>query len=162
MNHRGMLTINSQPQVNGAPSSHPLFGWGDNDGFVYQKAYVEFFASPEQVDKIIKQVESSSISYQALNALGHLKTNLSKSSVNAVTWGIFPGKEIKQPTVVDFESFSIWKEEAFQLWFDAWRSLYTENSKSYELITQVHNQYYLVNLVENDFTKGNIFKYLLP
>ena len=27
----------------------------------------------------------------------------------AVTWGVFPGKEIIQPTVVDPVSFQIWK-----------------------------------------------------
>jgi hypothetical protein len=29
--------------------------------------------------------------------------------VNAVTWGVFPGREIVQPTVVDMVSFGIWK-----------------------------------------------------
>ena len=29
--------------------------------------------------------------------------------VNAVTWGVFPGKEIVQPTVVEPYSFCIWK-----------------------------------------------------
>lgn len=28
---------------------------------------------------------------------------------NAVTWGIFPGREIVQPTVVDPVSFMFWK-----------------------------------------------------
>lgn len=28
---------------------------------------------------------------------------------NAVTWGIFPGREIVQPTVVDPVSFMYWK-----------------------------------------------------
>ena len=28
---------------------------------------------------------------------------------NAVTWGVFPGKEIVQPTVVDPISFLSWK-----------------------------------------------------
>lgn len=28
---------------------------------------------------------------------------------NAVTWGVFPGKEIIQPTVVDPISFVSWK-----------------------------------------------------
>lgn len=31
------------------------------------------------------------------------------SDVNAVTWGVFPGKEVVQPTVVDPHSFSVWK-----------------------------------------------------
>ena len=31
------------------------------------------------------------------------------AKVNAVTWGVFPGREIVQPTVVDAVSFGIWK-----------------------------------------------------
>lgn len=38
-------------------------------------------------------------------------TNCSSSAI-AVTWGVFPGKEIVQPTVVDPESFQVWKVRA--------------------------------------------------
>ena len=34
---------------------------------------------------------------------------MGQSDVNAVTWGVFPGKEVVQPTVVDPHSFSVWK-----------------------------------------------------
>ena len=44
---RGYLTINSQPRVNGAASSDKKLGWGKPGGYVYQKAYVELFVSPE-------------------------------------------------------------------------------------------------------------------
>ena len=37
INGRGVLTINSQPNVNGASSSDPKVGWGVNDGYIYQK-----------------------------------------------------------------------------------------------------------------------------
>ena len=36
-------------------------------------------------------------------------------------------------------------------------SLYPEGSESYELIKEIMENYYLVNLVENDYIKGNIF-----
>ena len=36
-NRKGILTINSQPAVNGKPSSDPTFGWGVKYGYVYQK-----------------------------------------------------------------------------------------------------------------------------
>lgn len=36
-------------------------------------------------------------------------TNCDELQPNAVTWGVFPGKEIVQPTVVDPESFKTWK-----------------------------------------------------
>lgn len=34
LNQRGFLTINSQPRVNGAPSSDPHVGWGGPNGCV--------------------------------------------------------------------------------------------------------------------------------
>jgi len=37
LNSSGVLTINSQPSVNGAPSDDPVFGWGGAGGYVYQK-----------------------------------------------------------------------------------------------------------------------------
>lgn len=39
LNGRGMLSINSQPAVDGAPSHDPDVGWGGAGGYVYQKAY---------------------------------------------------------------------------------------------------------------------------
>lgn len=44
-NKKGILTINSQPNVNGLQSNDPVFGWGYPNGYVYQKAYLEFFTS---------------------------------------------------------------------------------------------------------------------
>ena len=37
LNKHGILTINSQPNVNGIDSSDPVFGWGDKNGYIYQK-----------------------------------------------------------------------------------------------------------------------------
>ena len=45
MNNAGFLTINSQPSVNAAPSADPIHGWGGEGGYVFQKAYVEFFVT---------------------------------------------------------------------------------------------------------------------
>lgn len=42
-------------------------------------------------------------------AVVQVRSNVGQSSVNAVTWGVFPGKEVVQPTVVDPHSFSVWK-----------------------------------------------------
>ena len=36
-------------------------------------------------------------------------SNVGPTDVNAVTWGVFPAKEIIQPTVVDPQSFAVWK-----------------------------------------------------
>ncbi len=57
LNKNGILTINSQPNVNGAPSSDPVIGWGEPDGYVYQKAYLEFFVSSEYLKSLLKALE---------------------------------------------------------------------------------------------------------
>lgn len=38
------------------------------------------------------------------------------ADANAVTWGVFPGKEIIQPTVVDQRSFLVWKVRKRVCW----------------------------------------------
>ena len=40
LNSKGILTINSQPHVNAAPSSDPMVGWGGRGGYIYQKVHV--------------------------------------------------------------------------------------------------------------------------
>ena len=74
----------------------------------------------------------------------------------ALTWGVFPGSEIVQPTIIDIQSFAVWKEEAFALW-GLWSSLYETESPSAKLIEEIKNSWLLVNLVDNDFIEGNIF-----
>ena len=37
INKHGILTINSQPNVNAAPSTDPVAGWGRPGGYVFQK-----------------------------------------------------------------------------------------------------------------------------
>ncbi|KAH9514166.1 hypothetical protein Btru_030452 [Bulinus truncatus] len=37
VNQMGVLTINSQPRVNCAPSTDPIVGWGTPNGYIYQK-----------------------------------------------------------------------------------------------------------------------------
>lgn len=37
VNRRGVLTINSQPNINGKSSTDPIVGWGPAGGYVFQK-----------------------------------------------------------------------------------------------------------------------------
>jgi methylenetetrahydrofolate reductase (NADPH) len=140
MNKHGFLTINSQPRVNGAPSDDPKVGWGPKGGYVFQKviinkkrkkrkaflcsfwnsfcfnnnkAYVEFFVSPENLQSLIEATKNfPSITYYALNMAGTKYTN-GPDNATAVTWGVFPNSEILQPTVVDPASFIVWKVSLF-------------------------------------------------
>ncbi|XP_043931178.1 methylenetetrahydrofolate reductase [Protopterus annectens] len=157
VNRKGVLTINSQPNINGKPSTDPVVGWGPSGGYVFQKAYLEFFTSSENVAallKVLKKYEPR-VNYHIVNVKGKNITNIPELQPNAVTWGIFPGREIIQPTVVDPVSFMYWKDEAFALWIEQWAKLYEEESPSRMIIQYIHDNYYLINLVDNDFPLEN-------
>jgi methylenetetrahydrofolate reductase (NADPH) len=155
INAHGFLTINSQPRVNGAPSSDPSVGWGADNGFVFQKAYLEFFASPRLLGKLLEAFKDyPEISFHAMNLQGEEHTNTPAHSVTAVTWGVFPGQEIVQPTVVDADSFAAWKDEAFELWQTQWATAYEPGSPSHDVIQEIYKTYFLVNIVDNEYTNG--------
>jgi len=160
LNRNGFLTINSQPSVNGVPSDHPVHGWGGPGGFVYQKAYIEFFTSPALFSKLIDLIKLKypNLSYLAVDIKGNLESSYDTEhrSTTAVTWGVFPGKEILQPTVVDTNSFLVWKDEAFALW-NLWGNIYDDESVSKTIIQKVRDSYYLVSIVDNNFITGNIW-----
>ena len=109
--------------VNAASSEHPVFGWGGPGGRVYQKAYVEFFVSPENFNIVTtilnnhtnltiyainsKQQFISPYTNQIIENDIYLASGKS-TSVTAVTWGVFPNKEILQPTVFDPATFKVY------------------------------------------------------
>ncbi|TYH55475.1 hypothetical protein ES332_D09G237200v1 [Gossypium tomentosum] len=158
INLKGFLTINSQPAVNGERSDSPSVGWGGPGGYVYQKAYLEFFCSLDKLDALMKNCNSfSSLTYVAVNKKGNLLSNIGLTDVNAVTWGAFPAKEIIQPTVVDPASFVVWKDEAFEIWSRSWSTLYPDGDPSKNLLEEIQSSYYLVSLVDNNYMDGNIF-----
>lgn len=65
--------------------------------------------------------------------------------------------EVLQPTVVDHEAFMVWKDEAFSLWLKNWAVIYEPDSRASALIHSVHDNYFLVSVVDNDFMHGNIY-----
>ena len=157
INKRGFLTVNSQPSVNCAPSNDPIVGWGPTGGYVFQKAYLEFFTSEENVLALLQVMgRYPSVNFQVINHDATFNcTNIEKLQPNAVTWGVFPACEVKQPTIVDNVSFRYWSEEAFALWTKQWSNLYAAESVSRKVIEHIATSYYLVNLVDNDFARGN-------
>jgi len=64
------------------------------------------------------------ITYQAVNYQGEAIQNVADNDVNAVTWGVFKGREVIQPTVVDHQAFMIWKNEALQAFVETWGNIY--------------------------------------
>ncbi|KAF9187149.1 hypothetical protein BGZ51_001531 [Haplosporangium sp. Z 767] len=214
-NKRGFWTVGSQPAVNGKPSTDPLVGWGPKGGYVYQKAFLELFVGPDEVEAMVQKLRTSSpwITFFAASRDGEVVTNTTgdvqeeqrkiaeqkkicgkklakgqgkasdadstKSSEsgsgsgsetpvcatpfvnkadnalvegsNAVTWGVFPGKEIIQPTVIEKVSFLAWRDEAFEIWRE-WEHLYPKGSDSQKLLHRIGHDYWLVNVVHNDFS----------
>jgi methylenetetrahydrofolate reductase (NADPH) len=81
---------------------------------------VEFFADYEDVlalQKKATEVERRSkrrkITFYAAHDEAEssraMITNMQKGDANAVTWGIFPGKEIVTTTLIEEMSFAAWK-----------------------------------------------------
>jgi len=155
----GMLTINSQARVNGALSTDLVYGWGPAGGVVYQKAYVEFFCSPAML-KMLKEhfAKKKDVDWMAISKGGDMQTSPNATGpVTAVTWGVFPGREIQQPTVVDAASFKAWKDEAFSLW-DMFLEVNTENDAQKKIVNNIADTWFLVNVVDNNFLSGDLFK----
>ena len=159
LNQNKLLTINSQPNVNGVPSSDPIFGWGPAKGYIYQKAYYEFFIPEQLVEPLVEHLnQQETLSFQIINKAGTSHSNLEEGDehVNAVTWGIFPNREVIQPTIVDQSAFKFWKDEAFKGWLEKWAPIYEQDSPSQAFLKNVHDTFYLVNVVENDYIGGDL------
>ena len=124
INSAGFLTINSQPRVNGASSTDPAVGWGGCGRVRVPEGVPRVLLLPPSARPadLPGQAQWPSLTYTAVNVKGDVITNLNveDKTVNAVTWGVFPNKEIIQPTIVDVDSFMAWKDEAFALWTSQW------------------------------------------
>ncbi len=73
MNAALMLTINSQPRVNAAPSADPAVGWGGAGGYVFQKVLVP----QRESDKIIENMEIYRLIVERLAVLEYASLSLS-------------------------------------------------------------------------------------
>ena len=80
-----------------------------------------------------------------MNKDGDLKTNAPNEGPNAVTWGVFPGKEIVQPTIVETVSFLAWKDEFYRLG-QQWANCHAGVSPSRYVIQDVVDTWYLLNI----------------
>lgn len=158
---RGWWTVGSQPAVHGARSDDSVFGWGPSGGFVFQKAFAEFFISDKDLHQLLDKINGDPfIRFYAADRQGSFKTNMTSEDANAVTWGVFPGKEIVQPTMIEEISFKAWKQEAFEIW-DEWSLLYPPQSPSRKLLNHVADTYWLCNIVHHDFVRPEALWHLL-
>ncbi|KAF8261074.1 methylenetetrahydrofolate reduct [Lactarius quietus] len=157
----GWWPVGSQPAVDGLQSDNAIVGWGPAGGYVYQKPFVEFFASEEMVERLEKAVEKAKgvVDFLAGNKMygkltllrkGDLRTSVQATERNAVTWGVFPGQEIVQSTIIEQESFLTWKDEAFSIWTN-WASQFAPGSQERQLLEGIRDSRWLVNVTHHDF-----------
>ncbi|KAI4147136.1 MAG: hypothetical protein LQ340_005682 [Diploschistes diacapsis] len=177
---RGWWSIASQPAADGVMSSDQVFGWGPKGGFVFQKAFVEFWIPEKDWREVLKpcltkpgvkekvswyaaanpEVKTGSSSFLGANGslevmqngIAHsvpqtaFESSSPASSVDSVTWGSFPGKEIVTPTIIEEMSFRAWVEEAFGIWRE-WERCYAVDSESRKIIRSCREQCWLVNVI---------------
>ena len=166
---KGYWTIASQPAVDALSSSDPIHGWGPPGGFVFQKAFVEFFVPASHFHASLKPHLDSlhakgEISFYAGNAAGDFVSSETAEAVHAVTWGSFAGKEIATATMVEEVSFRAWVEEAFGIWGEWGRCLgeasrlgrvgREEARASMEFLRRARRDVWLVNVIGHDFREG--------
>jgi methylenetetrahydrofolate reductase (NADPH) len=166
----GYWTLASQPAVNGVNSDHPLFGWGPpGEGFVFQKAFVEFFVARSSWEADLKpqlqRYSEEKISWLKTDANDDFECSISSAAnvdkmsskptpglngVNAVTWGVFKGKEIITPTIIEEQSFRAWGEEAYGIWRE-WRRVFPRGSEEEQFLERCRAEMCLVNVVGQQY-----------
>ncbi|EJU05155.1 MTHFR-domain-containing protein [Dacryopinax primogenitus] len=152
---KGTWTVASQPAVDCMPSDDEVFGWGPKDGFVFQKAFCEFFCEFVTLERLKhKAAALDTVKFFAANAKGEMMTNMAPGESNAVTWGVFPGKEVMQPTVIERSAFQAWAEEAFGIWSE-WALFFPPASTTRQLLERVRDERWLVSVCHHDFKNPN-------
>lgn len=76
------------------------------------------------------------------------------SGFNAVTWGVFRGKEIVSPTIIEAESFRAWGEEAYSIWSE-WRRCFPRGSEEERFLERMRQESVLVNVVGHKYIGGH-------
>jgi methylenetetrahydrofolate reductase (NADPH) len=176
LNAKGWLTLASQPAVNGLRSGDPIFGWGPPNGFVFQKAFVEFFLPGKDWKVLEEKLRGPGVKdvvcFYATNVAGDFvssdmvvagegaREEQQEASTNAVTWGVFPGKEIVTPTIIEEVSFRAWSEEAFGIWGE-WAKIYEKGSASERFLEGLRADSWLVNIIHHDFVESDALWELL-
>jgi methylenetetrahydrofolate reductase (NADPH) len=170
---KGYWTVASQPAVSGVKNDDPVFGWGPpGQGFVFQKAFVEFFCARWEWEVLRDRLlthEEEEITWLKTDAKGDFESSgsaraeldsgrkkgvpkalVGMTGVNTVTWGVFRGKEIVTPTIIEEQSFRAWGEEAFGIW-EEWRTVFPRGSEEERFLRSCGEDVVLVNVVGQQF-----------
>lgn len=91
---KGVLIINYQPSLNGGKSEE---GWGEPNGYIYQKEYLEFFLNNQHLPRLLASLaEAKCVSYAISNRdESVLHSNWPKQIPITLSWGLFPSKYLQ-------------------------------------------------------------------
>lgn len=133
---------------------------------MFQKAFVEFFVPATQWRTRLRPYLESpaacdAVSWYAGDNMGGFESSHPSEeppAVHAVTWGMFPGKEIATATMVEAVSFRTWVEEAFGLWAE-WVRVVGESGKegaanAKDFLSSCADDIVLVNVIGHEFRDG--------
>ena len=173
---KGYWTLASQPAVDGARSEDETFGWGPpGEGFVFQKAFVELFCPKREWENHLRPLlikcgdakvgwmktdaqgvfeSSEQVAQQEETGNPTSKRTPGSHGVSAVTWGVFRGKEIISPTIIEGESFKAWGEEAYSIWSE-WRRCFPRGCDEEKLLERLRLDSVLVNIVGQNYIGGH-------
>ena len=150
---KGWWTVGSQPAVDGCDSSDPTFGFGPVGGYIFQKSFVELFMTSRDKEALVARIVKSDapVTYFAGSCdAASYESNVQPGGLNAVTWGVFPGKEVAQSTIIEEQSFRAWRDEAFAIWRE-WELLFPPRSATRQLLRRIHDERWLVTVVHHDY-----------
>ncbi|KAJ2356821.1 methylenetetrahydrofolate reductase 1 [Coemansia erecta] len=156
VNQLGYWTLASQPALDGVGSADATHGWGPRGGYVYQKAFVECFVAGERFPAFLSRLQSAParVTYYAANRQGDFLTNAHAGEGTVLTWGVFPGRAVVQPTLIDKMSFLAWRAEAFQTWRE-WAAMFAHDSDEARFLLKTADECWLVNVVDNDYKQSD-------
>lgn len=177
---RGYWTVASQPAVDGVKNDDETFGWGPKgEGYCFQKPFCEFFVSKTEWTKLRSKLTKApieDISWTKTDADGAFescetvqqgsvssKRTAGTSGVNAVTWGVFRGREVQVATIIESESFRAWGEEAFAIWHE-WRRCFPKGSEEEKCLESLRKDVVLVSVVGQKYIGeegGKLWRILL-
>ncbi|KAJ2710879.1 methylenetetrahydrofolate reductase 1, partial [Coemansia spiralis] len=125
-------------------------------------AFVECFVPGDRLPPFLSRLQSRAprITYYAANKHGDFMTNAHSSdaatAVTALTWGVFPGRAVVQPTLIDKVSFLAWRAEAFRTWRE-WADMFAADSDERAFLERTADECWLVNVVDNEYKSSAIW-----
>lgn len=160
---RGWWTVGSQPAVDGCDSSDHTYGFGPPGGYIFQKAFVELFVNDQDKQAIVQAIQNSRapVTYFASqDGTSSVESNSQGMGLNTVTWGVFPGREVAQSTIIEEASFRAWRDEAFDIWRE-WELLFPPRTASRDFLHRIHQTRWLITVIHHDYKQADALWELL-